>query len=282
MATDPTELARRTASTRSPSEGVDGMLEYVHPEFEMETLPGIAAEPQRLRGHDGVRRWFDSFYEVMDEVEDRARRRTSDSTDGRVLMAVQDGGTRPGERDRGRAGGGGGRDARDGLMRRLEFSAPGRAAPQRRDRAERAPSRRSRPLRPPRSRVTSTTVEGSPPSSPPSIARSTPAAIADLDRRSNARRGRARRCGWRSSGTGRRAAPASGPSIRRMPSRSGSSRQALRVEARAGSRPPASPGPASSGADRIAASPGPTSRGARAAPAARRTSPPRACRRRAP
>ncbi len=44
------------------------MLEYIHPDFEMETLPGIAAEPQVYRGHAGVRRWFDSFYEVMDEV----------------------------------------------------------------------------------------------------------------------------------------------------------------------------------------------------------------------
>jgi ketosteroid isomerase-like protein len=48
--------------------GVEAMLEYVHPGFEMETLPGIAAEPQVYRGHDGVRRWFDSFYEVMDQI----------------------------------------------------------------------------------------------------------------------------------------------------------------------------------------------------------------------
>jgi ketosteroid isomerase-like protein len=51
------------------SGGVDAMLEFVHPEFEMETLPGIAAEPQVYRGHEGIRRWFDSFYEVMDEIE---------------------------------------------------------------------------------------------------------------------------------------------------------------------------------------------------------------------
>jgi ketosteroid isomerase-like protein len=50
------------------SGGVEAMLEFVHPEFEMETLPGIAAEPQVYRGHDGVRRWFDSFYEVMDDI----------------------------------------------------------------------------------------------------------------------------------------------------------------------------------------------------------------------
>jgi ketosteroid isomerase-like protein len=50
------------------TDGVEAMLEFVHPDFEMTTLPGQAAEPDTYRGHDGVRRWFDSFYEVMDEI----------------------------------------------------------------------------------------------------------------------------------------------------------------------------------------------------------------------
>ena len=66
MAT-PSELAR-TAFDALGEGGVEAMLVHVHPEFEMETLPGIAAEPQIYRGHDGVRRWFDTFYEVMDEI----------------------------------------------------------------------------------------------------------------------------------------------------------------------------------------------------------------------
>ena len=48
--------------------GVDALVPYVHPDFEMETLPGIAAEPQVYHGRDGVRHWFESFYEVMDEI----------------------------------------------------------------------------------------------------------------------------------------------------------------------------------------------------------------------
>jgi ketosteroid isomerase-like protein len=48
--------------------GVEAMLAYVHPEFEMTTLPGQAAEPQTYTGHDGLRRWFETFYEVMDEI----------------------------------------------------------------------------------------------------------------------------------------------------------------------------------------------------------------------
>src|SRR5688500_14898467 len=67
MTTSDTELIRRGFEALT-NQGVEGMLEFVHPDFEMETLPGIAAEPQVYRGHDGVRLWFDSFYEVMDEV----------------------------------------------------------------------------------------------------------------------------------------------------------------------------------------------------------------------
>ncbi len=50
-------------------EGYESLLPLVHPEFEMTTLPGIAAEPQTYRGTEGMRRWWESFYEVMDEVQ---------------------------------------------------------------------------------------------------------------------------------------------------------------------------------------------------------------------
>jgi ketosteroid isomerase-like protein len=50
------------------SSGVEGVLPMIHPEFEATTPPELASEPDTYRGHDGVRRWFDSFYEVMDEI----------------------------------------------------------------------------------------------------------------------------------------------------------------------------------------------------------------------
>jgi ketosteroid isomerase-like protein len=50
------------------SRGVDGVLPMIHPEFEATTPPELASEPDTYRGHDGVRRWFDSFDEVMDEI----------------------------------------------------------------------------------------------------------------------------------------------------------------------------------------------------------------------
>lgn len=48
--------------------GVEGIIPYIHPEFEATTPPNLASEPDTYRGHDGVRRWFDSFYDVMDQI----------------------------------------------------------------------------------------------------------------------------------------------------------------------------------------------------------------------
>jgi len=48
--------------------GVDGVLPIIDPEFEVTTPPELASEPDTYRGHEGVRRYFDSFYEVMDEI----------------------------------------------------------------------------------------------------------------------------------------------------------------------------------------------------------------------
>jgi ketosteroid isomerase-like protein len=49
-------------------QGVEGLMSLIHPEFEMTTPPQFSAEPDTYRGHDGVRRYFDSFYEAMDEI----------------------------------------------------------------------------------------------------------------------------------------------------------------------------------------------------------------------
>lgn len=67
VATRNEELTKRAFDTLA-ERGVEAIPEFVHPEFEMTTLPGLAAEPQTYRGHDGLRRWFDTFYEVMDEI----------------------------------------------------------------------------------------------------------------------------------------------------------------------------------------------------------------------
>ena len=48
--------------------GVEALVPLVHPEFEVTTPPGLAAEPDTYRGPEGVRRYFESFYEAMDRV----------------------------------------------------------------------------------------------------------------------------------------------------------------------------------------------------------------------
>ena len=48
--------------------GVEALLPYIHPEFEMTTPAGLAAEPDTYRGHAGVRRYFDSFDDAMTDV----------------------------------------------------------------------------------------------------------------------------------------------------------------------------------------------------------------------
>jgi ketosteroid isomerase-like protein len=50
------------------SGGVEGIIPFIHSDFEAITPPSLASEPGIYRGHDGIRRWFDSFYEVMDEI----------------------------------------------------------------------------------------------------------------------------------------------------------------------------------------------------------------------
>lgn len=43
-------------------------MPFVHPEFEMTTPADMASEPDTYRGPDGVRRYFESWYEVMESV----------------------------------------------------------------------------------------------------------------------------------------------------------------------------------------------------------------------
>ncbi|CAN5464988.1 hypothetical protein BH20ACT15_BH20ACT15_06560 [soil metagenome] len=48
--------------------GVEGILPLIDEEFEVTTPADLAAEPDTYRGHAGVRRYFDSFYEAMEEI----------------------------------------------------------------------------------------------------------------------------------------------------------------------------------------------------------------------
>lgn len=43
-------------------------MPLIHPDFESITPPGLAAEPDTYRGHEGVRRYFSSFYDAVDKI----------------------------------------------------------------------------------------------------------------------------------------------------------------------------------------------------------------------
>jgi ketosteroid isomerase-like protein len=50
------------------STDLDRMLALADPEFEAAVPPELSAEPDTYRGHEGIRRYFASFQEVMDEI----------------------------------------------------------------------------------------------------------------------------------------------------------------------------------------------------------------------
>jgi ketosteroid isomerase-like protein len=50
------------------------ILAFVDAEFEAVVPPAFSAEPDTYRGHDGVRRYFGSFGEAMDDVRFHAER----------------------------------------------------------------------------------------------------------------------------------------------------------------------------------------------------------------
>jgi ketosteroid isomerase-like protein len=67
MSEENVESVRR-AHEALAEEGVETMLAFTDPEFEVTTPPSLASEPDTYRGHDGVRRWFDSFSDGLESV----------------------------------------------------------------------------------------------------------------------------------------------------------------------------------------------------------------------
>ena len=67
--------------------GVEAMLLFVAEDFEMQTPAALAAEPDTYRGHDGVRRWFSSFYDAVDSIRFELPR--LEEHNGRVVMAFR-------------------------------------------------------------------------------------------------------------------------------------------------------------------------------------------------
>jgi ketosteroid isomerase-like protein len=61
------EIVRR-ANEALRAGGVEALLEFIHPEFEGEAPADLSVEPDVYVGRAGVRRYFASFYDAVDEV----------------------------------------------------------------------------------------------------------------------------------------------------------------------------------------------------------------------
>jgi ketosteroid isomerase-like protein len=48
---------------------VDRILEFVHPDFVVTVPQELSAEPDTYRGHEGLRRYFETFQEAMDDIQ---------------------------------------------------------------------------------------------------------------------------------------------------------------------------------------------------------------------
>lgn len=53
---------------------IERILAFAHPDFEAVVPPELSTEPDVYRGHDGIRRYFESFQDAMDEIRFRLDR----------------------------------------------------------------------------------------------------------------------------------------------------------------------------------------------------------------
>jgi uncharacterized protein len=67
MSQENVDLIRRGLEAFN-SEDMERILAFVDPDFETVVSGELSAEPDTYRGHDGVRRYFESFRDAMDEI----------------------------------------------------------------------------------------------------------------------------------------------------------------------------------------------------------------------
>ena len=67
MSQENVEIARKGYDALNQG-GVEAVLPYFDRAIEIEVSADTSPEPQTLRGHEGVRRWFAMAAEVLDEI----------------------------------------------------------------------------------------------------------------------------------------------------------------------------------------------------------------------
>jgi ketosteroid isomerase-like protein len=67
MAHEDIEVVQRLVDAFNSGD-IDGILALTHPDFEVEVPPELSAEPDVYIGHAGMRRYWESFHDALDEV----------------------------------------------------------------------------------------------------------------------------------------------------------------------------------------------------------------------
>jgi ketosteroid isomerase-like protein len=67
------------------SEDIELIISLTQPDFELDVPPELSAEPDIYRGQDGMRRYWESFRDVMDEIRIRPER-LCDAGDAVVVL----------------------------------------------------------------------------------------------------------------------------------------------------------------------------------------------------
>jgi uncharacterized protein len=67
------EVVRRGLQAFSSGD-IERILEVVDPDFEGQVPPELSTEPDAYRGHAGIRRYFQSFWDAMEDIRFEAER----------------------------------------------------------------------------------------------------------------------------------------------------------------------------------------------------------------
>jgi ketosteroid isomerase-like protein len=73
MSHDNVEVVRRGFEAMNSGDPTR-MDPFIHPDFEVEIPSGVSAEPDTYRGYEGLRRYFRSFEDAMEEIRFRPER----------------------------------------------------------------------------------------------------------------------------------------------------------------------------------------------------------------
>jgi ketosteroid isomerase-like protein len=85
MSLENVEVVRRGFEAMSTGD-LSRILAFIHPDFEVKIPAEVSAEPDTYRGHEGIRRYFRSFEEDMEEI--RFRPEQFWDVGDRVVVAV--------------------------------------------------------------------------------------------------------------------------------------------------------------------------------------------------